>query len=88
MTNDTQAAQPRAGRSGSVVFLLLVAAGAAYAGMRWHATLERWLVPGAEMGSAAGEKKPGHPESAATVWTCGMHPQVIQDHPGTAPSAT
>lgn len=24
-------------------------------------------------------------EEAAALWTCGMHPQVVQDHPGTCP---
>src|SRR5215831_12782439 len=25
------------------------------------------------------------PDSAKTLYTCGMHPQVIQDHPGNCP---
>src|SRR5258708_4237876 len=32
-----------------------------------------WLVPAARS------------ESAKTLYTCGMHPQVIQDHPGNCP---
>src|SRR5258705_8424821 len=32
-----------------------------------------WLVPDA------------HSEKAKTLYTCGMHPQVIQDHPGNCP---
>ncbi len=34
-------------------------------------------VPQAEARTAGGERK--------QLWTCGMHPQVIQDHPGTCP---
>ena len=27
----------------------------------------------------------GAPAAAKTLYTCGMHPQVIQDHPGNCP---
>ena len=39
------------------------------------------LVPRRE---PAGETA-GTPAGAKQLWTCGMHPQVIQDHPGTCP---
>lgn len=47
-----------------------------------------WLVIGtlftgvalAQDGTAAGEKA-----AAVQLWTCGMHPQVVQDHPGECP---
>ena len=35
---------------------------------------------GTEHGTAAAE-----PAEAGQLWTCGMHPQVIQDRPGTCP---
>lgn len=70
--------------------MLAMAAGSIYAGVRWHATLERWLVPasgrpelsnGAERGNSEGAPGAARKE----LWTCGMHPQVIQDRPGDCP---
>ena len=78
---------PRQGRLQLVVALLVFTAGGIYVGMRWHSTFERWLVPSA--GSAApaaseqGNTVPG--TAKKQLWTCGMHPQVIQDHPGDCP---
>lgn len=50
------------------------------AGVYWHQPLSRLMDldtnPGAEATLAAGPKQ---------LWTCGMHPQVIQDQPGTCP---
>ena len=70
------------GRPVSLVLLLLVGAGGIYVGMRWHTTFERWLVPtGAGMTTPAD----GPPAAERQLWTCGMHPQVIQDHPGDCP---
>ena len=47
-------------------------------GGRWHGTLPQWLTGKADPSS--------EPElAAAQLWTCGMHPQVIQDHPGQCP---
>lgn len=47
-------------------------------GARWHGALPQWLT---------GEADPSaEPQVAvAQLWTCGMHPQVIQDHPGQCP---
>ena len=76
------------GRSASLVILLLFTAGGIYAGMRWHATFERWLVPssGGDTAPAASAKESGKPaDGKKQLWTCGMHPQVIQDHPGNCP---
>ncbi|MBL8886476.1 MAG: efflux RND transporter periplasmic adaptor subunit [Phycisphaerales bacterium] len=87
MTVETTSSRPRAGRFGSIALLLIVAAGGAYAGMRWHTTLERWLVPSAGTGgtvsSSMEASKPA--DGKKQLWTCGMHPQVIQDHPGDCP---
>ena len=70
------------GRPFSFALLLLVGAGGIYVGMRWHTTFERWLVPtGAGMTTPAD----GPPAAERQLWTCGMHPQVIQDHPGDCP---
>ena len=78
----------RRSRSGSLVFLLLFTAGGIYAGMRWHTTFERWLMPsaGGDTVAAASAKEFGKPtDGKKQLWTCGMHPQVIQDHPGDCP---
>lgn len=74
---------PRRGRLGLLVVLLLVAGGGIYAGMRWHLTFERWLVP--HGGAAAPEGGDQAGGTKRELWTCGMHPQVIQDHPGDCP---
>src|SRR3954464_11386559 len=39
-----------------------------------NGTLQRWF---------AADNKPA--ASSGQLWTCGMHPQVIQDHPGECP---
>ncbi len=89
-TTKTASPAPSAhrGRSGSLVFLLLFTAGGIYAGMRWHTTFERWLMPsaGGDTAAAASAKESGTPaDGKKQLWTCGMHPQVIQDHPGDCP---
>lgn len=67
---------------GLLLLLAVFAGGGLYVGVRWHDTFERWLVrstgsaPSMVTGSDAGRKQ---------LWTCGMHPQVIQDHPGECP---
>lgn len=78
---------PRRGRLPMGLALLAFTAGGIYVGMRWHSTFERWLVP------SAGSAVPAASDQGSTVpgtakkqlWTCGMHPQVIQDHPGDCP---
>lgn len=89
-TTNTASPAPtaRRGRSGSFVFLLLFTAGGIYAGMRWHTTFERWLMPsaGGDTAAAASARESGKPaDGNKRLWTCGMHPQVIQDHPGDCP---
>lgn len=74
---------PRKGRAGSFFLLLAVGAACAYAGMRWHAELEHLLIPSRPVSPAASSDAPS--ESSTQLWTCGMHPQVIQNHPGDCP---
>ncbi len=59
---------------------LLVAVAAALTvgvatGVRWHA----------QIGRVFGPRQAPAPGEPAGLWTCGMHPQVIQDHPGECP---
>ncbi|HMN39756.1 MAG TPA: efflux RND transporter periplasmic adaptor subunit [Phycisphaerales bacterium] len=89
-TTNTASLAPaaRRGRSASLVLLLLFTAGGIYAGMRWHTTFERWLMPSAagDTAAAASAKESGKAaDGKKQLWTCGMHPQVIQDHPGDCP---
>lgn len=72
------------------VFVPMLTIAALYVGMRWHATLERWLVPSSRDASSAPSDSSAPSAAAANadmkqLWTCGMHPQVIQDHPGDCP---
>ncbi|MBS0197365.1 MAG: efflux RND transporter periplasmic adaptor subunit [Planctomycetes bacterium] len=83
MSTEFTAQRPQGSRFGSLALLLIAAAGGAYAGMRWHTTLERWLVP--SMASAQPEPVNSVSAEKKQLWTCGMHPQVIQDHPGDCP---
>ena len=34
---------------------------------------------------AAADENPAGATQAKTLYTCGMHPQVVQDHPGNCP---
>ncbi|CAG1772260.1 partial Cation efflux system protein CusB, partial [uncultured bacterium] len=86
-------AKVRGGRSMSLVVLPVVAAGGIYIGMRWHTLFERWLVPSAVMAPGAGRTRADEGATNPTdqavgakqLWTCGMHPQVIQEQPGDCP---
>ena len=66
----------RRSRTALVVVLLLVFLAGLAAGVLGGARIRRGL--GLADGSAA-------PAQAGQLWTCGMHPQVIQDRPGTCP---
>ncbi len=61
--------------------LFLALAAGLVAGTYWHGRIGGWLglsrEPGAREPTA--EPRPGQ------LWTCGMHPQVIQDRPGKCP---
>jgi Cu(I)/Ag(I) efflux system membrane fusion protein len=66
------------------VFVMAAAAGAAAIALR----AGRVKPAGASSGMASHEHSAGEMHSAAGerhLWHCGMHPQVIQDHPGTCP---
>jgi len=67
-----------------VLLLLLVAA---LAGGGWYAYSQGWLMPVRNwlvQGPTAGSPKDVTSENP-TIWTCAMHPQVRQDHPGRCP---
>lgn len=86
-SNNARPLQPRRGRVPLLLAILAFTAGGVYVGMRWHTTFERWLVPSAGSGSTS---SPDRADTGAVapkkqLWTCGMHPQVIQDHPGDCP---
>ncbi len=78
-TPDAPTDKPRSRAAALTVAIVLAAGLGVWVGARWHDVFERWL-PGhahddaAETASATGQ-----------LWTCGMHPQVIQDHPGLCP---
>jgi RND family efflux transporter MFP subunit len=55
-----------------VILILVAGALGVLVGTRWHA----WFPP------AVGPSPETHPTQ---LWTCSMHPQVIQDHPGLCP---
>jgi Cu(I)/Ag(I) efflux system membrane fusion protein len=57
-----------------VVAVLVVGVGGLTMVLASNGTLKKWLSR--ERGNAA---------STGQLWTCGMHPQVIQDHPGLCP---
>ena len=81
-TSRPTAEKPR--RLVAVVVLLLVAvAGGIYAGTRWHRTIGPMLGMKADDSSASTEG--ARTGDGQQLWTCGMHPQVIQDHPGDCP---
>lgn len=78
----------RRGRLGSLALLVLFTAGGVYAGARWHLKLERWFAASEDRDGSAvasGEGSREAKDGVRQLWTCGMHPQVIQDHPGDCP---
>lgn len=76
---------PRTARgAGCVTALLLIItllAGVA-AGVRWRDAIHSLLGHAPESGAAATSDSSG---SSAQLWTCSMHPQVIQEEPGACP---
>lgn len=88
MTNQTTGSLPtprsRGRRVGILALLLITAAGGVYAGARWHKSVAPMLGMKAAGGTAQADGA-GEAGNARQLWTCGMHPQVIQDHPGDCP---
>lgn len=64
--------------------VLAALAGGLVVGARWHERVDALLGHG---GHGHAEPAPGAPPdgSPAQLWTCGMHPQVLEDKPGTCP---
>jgi membrane fusion protein, copper/silver efflux system len=77
---------PRRGRRRALLLGLILLAGAAgaYAGARWHSSIAPMLGLKAADTAHDGER-PAGATGAKQIWTCGMHPQVIQDKPGDCP---
>lgn len=70
------------GCGGYLLVIAITAALSVFAGAYWSGPLYGLL--GMSHQHAPSEASP--PESAgASLWTCSMHPQVIQDHPGLCP---
>jgi len=63
---------------GWAFLLILAAAGGIAVGARWRDPIMHRL-------GLAHEAPETQPAAADQLWTCGMHPQVIQDKPGTCP---
>lgn len=88
MTNQTTGPSPtprsRRRRVGVVGILLVAVAGGVYTGVRWHKS----IAPMLGMKATDADARPqdvGDAGNAQQLWTCGMHPQVIQDRPGDCP---
>lgn len=71
----TQERSPRFGWGGLLAVALGVVVGVA-AGAHWHEAI---------MGLLGVRPSVASTSAPAQLWTCGMHPQVIQDHPGDCP---
>ncbi len=84
-TSKTTTSRVRRSRVGLHALVLIAAAGGLYAGARWHGTLAPMLGIGHETTTGAGGADKADRGAAQQLWTCGMHPQVIQDRPGDCP---
>ena len=71
---------PRRRWRGAAVSFAIVGAGAAglAAGVAWHGPIAHAM-------GLHRHSENGAPAAAKQLWTCGMHPQVIQDKPGACP---
>ncbi len=61
--------------------MLIVAIAGLAAGVFWHERIRGWI--GRPQAPGAASQSTDQP--ASQLWTCGMHPQVIQDKPGDCP---
>lgn len=66
---------------GAVLGAVVVLAAAVAAGTLYHAQIAEWV----RGGHVAAAKAPPATAGAAQFYTCSMHPQVIEDHPGKCP---
>src|SRR5439155_20805347 len=80
----TNASPTRKSGVGLCAVVLILIAGGIYAGMRWHDTFSRLLGLDAEVPSD-GAGNTGKDAAGSKLWTCSMHPQVLQEHPGLCP---
>ena len=64
-----------------LVVAILLAAGLLAAGAYWHENIGGWFGRGDGQDHSADATAAGRKQ----LWTCGMHPQVIQDKPGICP---
>src|SRR5438105_12429318 len=69
-------------RAGVLVAMVLALLAGMFAGAYWRDSLLRLVRPGAATKFESGAGPSSQPKQ---LWTCGMHPQVIQDHPGECP---
>ncbi len=84
MTHPVTTSSRPARRASLYVLVLLAAAGGVYVGSRWHSSVRPMLgMKAADQSQESGER--GAEKDAKQLWTCGMHPQVIQDKPGDCP---
>ncbi|MBX3358895.1 MAG: efflux RND transporter periplasmic adaptor subunit [Phycisphaeraceae bacterium] len=81
---DRVEAPRRRGRGRTYVLLLIAAAGGVYAGVQWQGRIAPLLGMGVAPSGDAGSQGSTSSDSQQ-LWTCGMHPQVIQDRPGDCP---
>lgn len=62
--------------------VILIALAGVYSGARWHAPIGAWLCMNETTDVPAHDREP---TDATELWTCSMHPQVIQEKPGLCP---
>lgn len=80
MTSGNHSGPRRGGaaRGVRIVLLLLAFAAGAAGGVFWQGPIRGWL-------GLSGDEDAAVSAETGQLWTCGMHPQVIQDRPGTCP---
>lgn len=83
-TEHTTRTPVRKSRAVLYAFIVIAATGGVYVGTRWHAAFAP-LIGMNQVTSAKGGDAKDEQTHSKQLWTCGMHPQVIQDHPGDCP---
>jgi Cu(I)/Ag(I) efflux system membrane fusion protein len=79
----TSSSRTGASRAALVGLLLFVLIAGVAGGVLWSARIR--AVFGLKAGEQVASAESAAPADQAQLWTCGMHPQVIQDRPGTCP---